>query len=45
MLERARLAARAIVDEDPDLEAPEHALLGVALRSRYGEDADAPLRA
>jgi ATP-dependent DNA helicase RecG len=45
VLERARLAARAIVDEDPDLEAPEHALLGVALRSRYGEDADAPLRA
>ncbi len=45
LLERARLAARAIVDDDPELAAPEHALLGWALRARYGEEAGAPIRA
>jgi len=43
--ERARLRAEAIDDADPELEAPEHALLSVALRSLYGEEAGAPIRA
>ena len=45
LLERARLAARAISDADPDLAEPEHALLAEALRIRYGAEASAPIRA
>jgi ATP-dependent DNA helicase RecG len=45
LLERARLHARRIETEDPDLERPEHALLADALRARYGTEALAPIRA
>jgi ATP-dependent DNA helicase RecG len=45
LLERARRWSRELVDADPDLEAPEHALLAIALRERYGEEALAPMRA
>jgi ATP-dependent DNA helicase RecG len=41
LLERARLRARGILDADPDLAAPEHALLAVAL----GADALEPIPA
>jgi len=43
--ERARLRAEAIDAADPELEDPEHALLSVTLRSLYGEEAAAPIRA
>ncbi|HWD65622.1 MAG TPA: ATP-dependent DNA helicase RecG [Solirubrobacteraceae bacterium] len=45
LLERARRWARELMDGDPDLEEPEHALLGLVLRERYGEEALAPIRA
>jgi ATP-dependent DNA helicase RecG len=45
LLERARLHAERIVAEDPELERPEHALLGDALARVYGEEAAAPIRA
>jgi ATP-dependent DNA helicase RecG len=45
LLERARLHAERIVGEDPELERPEHALLGEALARVYGEEAAAPIRA
>ncbi len=45
LLERARHSAASIIDHDPDLTSPEHALIARALRARYGEDASAPLRA
>jgi ATP-dependent DNA helicase RecG len=45
LLERARRYAREVVDGDPDLGSPEHALLGDALRARYGDEARAPIRA
>jgi ATP-dependent DNA helicase RecG len=45
LLERASLAARAVFDADPDLEAAEHALLAEALLARYGVEASAPIRA
>jgi ATP-dependent DNA helicase RecG len=45
LLERARRWARELMDGDPDLEEPEHSLLGLALRERYGEEALAPIRA
>jgi len=45
LLERARLLARRVCDEDPGLREPEHALLADALTERYGEDALAPIRA
>ncbi len=45
LLERARLRAEAIDGADPELRAPEHALLGEALRTRYGAEAAAPIRA
>jgi ATP-dependent DNA helicase RecG len=45
LLERARLLGREIFDRDPELEAPEHSLLGYALRLRYGDEATAPIRA
>jgi ATP-dependent DNA helicase RecG len=37
LLERARAAAREIIDEDPGLEAPELVPLADALRGRHGE--------
>jgi ATP-dependent DNA helicase RecG len=37
LLERARASAREIVDADPDLVAPEHALLAAGLRAAHGE--------
>jgi ATP-dependent DNA helicase RecG len=43
--ERARLRAEAIDTADPELHAPEHALLSLALQARYGEEAAAPIRA
>jgi ATP-dependent DNA helicase RecG len=43
--ERARLRAEAIDAADPELEAPEHALLTLALDRRFGDEAAAPIRA
>jgi len=45
LLERARARAEAIVAADPELEAPEHALLGGALEQMFGSEALAPIRA
>jgi ATP-dependent DNA helicase RecG len=45
LLERARLRAERIDDEDPELSAPEHALLVDALASVFGPEAQAPIRA
>jgi ATP-dependent DNA helicase RecG len=45
LLERARDHAARIVAEDPDLQAPEHALLGEALQEAFGAEAGAPIRA
>jgi ATP-dependent DNA helicase RecG len=45
LLERARAQALQIAAEDPELEAPEHALLADALERAYGTEAGAPLRA
>ncbi len=45
LLERARVWARRILDADPQLEAPEHALLADALEGAFGEDAHARLHA
>jgi ATP-dependent DNA helicase RecG len=39
LLERARARASAILDADPELEAPEHALLAQALAAAYGPEA------
>jgi ATP-dependent DNA helicase RecG len=43
--ERARMRAEQIDGADPDLESPEHALLGDALAGLFGEEARAPIRA
>ena len=43
--ERARMRAEAIDAEDPQLNAPEHALLADALDGVYGAEAAAPIRA
>lgn len=43
--ERARMHAQRILDADPRLEDPEHALLAWALRARFQDEAHAPLRA
>src|SRR6202012_1796491 len=43
--ERARLRAEAIDASDPALEAPEHALLTLALDRLFGDEAAAPIRA
>jgi ATP-dependent DNA helicase RecG len=43
--ERARMRAEVIDAEDPDLERPEHALLGDALAGVFGSEAGAPIRA
>jgi len=45
LLERARAQAEAIVAADPDLEEPEHALLGDELGRRFGAEALAPIPA
>jgi ATP-dependent DNA helicase RecG len=45
LLERARMHARAILDEDPGLAAPEHALIEDALRLAFGADALEPIPA
>ncbi len=45
LLERARLHAERITDEDPELGQPEHALLADALSALYGVEAAAPIRA
>jgi ATP-dependent DNA helicase RecG len=45
LLERARERARAILAADPELEAPEHALVAGALRAAYGSEALEPIPA
>ncbi|HEU4702066.1 MAG TPA: ATP-dependent DNA helicase RecG [Conexibacter sp.] len=39
LLERARARAHALLDADPELERPEHALLAQALAAAYGPEA------
>ncbi len=43
--ERARAHAERIITEDPDLSAPENALLGEALAEAFGAEAAGPIRA
>ena len=45
LLERARRFAERVVAEDPELAAPEHALLADALVGAFGAEALAPIRA
>jgi ATP-dependent DNA helicase RecG len=45
LLDRARMRARLILDEDADLARPEHALIGDALAAAYGADALEPIPA
>jgi ATP-dependent DNA helicase RecG len=45
LLERARARAEAIVATDPELEGPEHALLGEALARMFGAEALEPIPA
>ena len=45
MLERARACAEAIVARDPELRAPEHALLAMVLERELGAGAARPLSA
>jgi len=45
LLERARARAAAILQADPELEAPEHALLVCALADAYGPEAAAQIAA
>jgi ATP-dependent DNA helicase RecG len=45
LLERARMRARAILDEDPSLAEPEHVLLEEAVKAAYGADALEPIPA
>jgi ATP-dependent DNA helicase RecG len=45
LLERAHAAAQAIMAVDPQLQAPEHALLDAALARRFGTDAREPMSA
>jgi ATP-dependent DNA helicase RecG len=45
LLERAHRHAARIVEEDPELDAPENALLADALQGAYGAEARAPIRA
>jgi ATP-dependent DNA helicase RecG len=45
LLERARMRARAILDEDPALAEPEHVLLEEAVKAAYGADALEPIPA
>jgi ATP-dependent DNA helicase RecG len=45
LLERARMRARTILDEDPELTRPEHALIADALVAAFGPDALEPIPA
>jgi len=45
LLERARVRAAALLDADPELAAPEHALLAAALADAYGPEAAAKIAA
>jgi ATP-dependent DNA helicase RecG len=45
LLERARMRARTIHDEDPELARPEHDLIADALLAAYGPDALEPIPA
>jgi ATP-dependent DNA helicase RecG len=45
LLDRGRMRARLILDADPGLELPEHALLEDALAAAYGADAVEPIPA
>jgi ATP-dependent DNA helicase RecG len=45
LLDRARMRARILLDEDPQLERPEHTLLGEALIAAFGADALEPIPA
>jgi ATP-dependent DNA helicase RecG len=45
LLELARARAQAILASDPELRAPEHALLGVALQREFGGEALEPIPA
>ena len=45
LLDRARGHARAVLESDPELTAPEHALLAEALRAAYGAEALEPIPA
>jgi len=39
------MRARALAEDDPDLERPENSLLADALARAYGAEATAPIRA
>ena len=45
LLDRARTHARAVLEADPALAAPEHALLAEALRAAHGAEALEPIPA
>jgi ATP-dependent DNA helicase RecG len=45
LLEQARACAERIIEVDPGLAAPEHALLPGALRAALGEEAERPVAA
>jgi ATP-dependent DNA helicase RecG len=45
LLERARMRAREILDADPELAEPEHALIAEALSESFGPDALEPIPA
>jgi len=45
LAEAAKAYAEGLLDADPDLSEPEHALLGDALAALYGADELAPLPA
>lgn len=45
LLERARARADQILDRDPELRLPEHALLAAELERAFGAEAAAPIRA
>jgi ATP-dependent DNA helicase RecG len=45
LLDRARMRAQIVLDEDPELALPEHALLEDALAALYGPDALQPIPA
>ena len=45
LLDRARMRARVMLDADPELTEPEHALLHDALSAMFGADALQPIPA
>jgi ATP-dependent DNA helicase RecG len=45
LLDRANAAARAILDADPELAQPQHALLQDAIHTKFGADALEPIPA